>query len=346
MSDIEDHIWILITRNLSGEATPEEKEELGQWLAEDSKHREFYRGIESSWKKNPGRSINAPFLFDYESGLGKLRSKISEDNFFLRKKSLQEKRSYRVQAWRIAASIVFFALCSSVYTTFYFWEEPAPVSYATSAMEQRIITLSDGSVVRLNENSKIEVGDEFAEGTRNLRLEGEAFFDVEENPERPFTIHAGEAVVQVLGTAFNIKEGNEVMVAVKDGLVSFRHRIQNERGTAMLSAGQMGLLSGDGREIKIEQSNVENYMSWMNGYLKFDSMPFDQVVRQLERIYGIGYELQDLSISSLRLTIYTERMQMGEVLETIALAMDLAYERQGDTVIWMHKQEDSMPEKK
>lgn len=333
MNNYSAEIWTIITRVLSGEATPAEQDELRKWLDEDPKHKEFYRNIRASWTQDPEQSSET-FFFDYESGLSKLRSKLDQESSVSRKKIQPERHPSLKYGWAIAA-VVLLAVLLSVFASLYIWEQPASMkSYATSNVEQRIITLDDGSVVRLNRDSNIEVWGNDRAPLREVRLKGEAFFDVAKDPDRPFIIHTDEAVVQVLGTSFNVKEGDEVMVAVQEGIVSLRNRNYEEKSAAKLTAGQLGLLSNDGQDVKIEETNVENYMSWMNGYLRFESMPFDQVIRQLERIYGVEHKLDDPSISSVQLSVYTEQMEREEVLETIALALDLTYYEHEGVIQW------------
>jgi transmembrane sensor len=333
MSNFSEEIWILITRELSGEITRAEKKVLRQWLNEDPRHMEFYRNIKLSWGKNPDETMDA-FFFDYESGLGKLRSKLNQERSTSMKKRMPKRRSSVIYPLAIAASVLL-AISISVFMTLHAWEQPESVtSYATSSVEQRIITLSDVTVVRLNRDSRIDIEESNKGPIRTVQLQGEAFFDVTENPERSFVIHVDDAVVQVLGTSFNVKQGNEVMVAVQEGVVSLRHSAKEEKSVARLVAGQLGLLAEDGRDVKIEEANIENYLSWMNGYLRFDSLPFDQVIKQLERIYGLNHELQDSAIESLQLTVYTEQIQMEEVFDNIALALDLTYNKQDGKITW------------
>jgi transmembrane sensor len=335
MNEINDKIWVLMTRQLSGEATQSEKKELQGWLDENPKHREFYNSIADSWNRDPGPSADTPFFFDYESGLKKLQDKLNQETFKSKRKKIPHRRRSGRYNWAIAASVLAAVFSLTLFVTMHVLEAPQSVTYETSGVEQRIITLSDGSVVRLNRDSKMEVTQSYYDGgDRLVRLEGEAFFDVAERPDRPFIIQADDAIVQVLGTSFNVRGGEEVMVAVQEGLVSFRHKDHQENSSARLGAGQLGLLTADNREIIIEETNVENYLSWKNGYLRFDDMPFGEVVKQLERIYGIQHELQDEAISSYRLTVFTERTEQNEVLESIAAALGLAYTIQEDTIRW------------
>ena len=338
MSDIDEEIWLLITRELSGEATTEEQARLRKWLNEDPKHQEYYNSIESSWNSNPGPLVNTPYFFDYDSGLRNLRSKLAEEQVKSKQNEYKRRSNNSVYTWAIAASVMLVVFSISLFTALNIWEGSTSLTtYETSDFEQRIITLSDGSVVRLNRSSKVEIEQNLNDGIHIVRLEGEAFFDVADDPHRLFKIQVDDAIVQVLGTSFNVKGGEKVMVAVQDGLVSFRHKDHEVGNAARLSAGDLGLMFADEREIMIEEKGIENYLSWKNGYLRFEEMPFTQVITQLERIYGISHELADSSVADHTLTVYTERMEMEEVLETIALALDLTFQRDEKKIIWQLK---------
>ena len=71
-----------------------------------------------------------------------------------------------------------------------------------------IKTLADGSVIYIAQNSLFSFPEEFESGSRNVELKGEAFFDITPNPDKPFIIETDEALIEVLGTAFNVKTQN------------------------------------------------------------------------------------------------------------------------------------------
>lgn len=338
MSKYNKEVWTLITRKLSGEISRSEQKEFEQWLTADPENEEFFRSLEVSWLKEP-ESASDKFFFDYNSGLTKLRSKIEKEDpaVQIRRGSKRQKTLPGYQGWAITA-VLLVAITLSVAGSFLMSNvfqkaEITTQSYTTSNVEQRIITLADGSVVRLNRNSEIELKSETGE-FREVWLEGEAFFDIESDPDRPFIIYTGSAIVEVLGTSFNVKGRDEVLVAVKDGMVSLRNSSHAERSAAQLVAGQLGVLSEDGEDVKIETDEVENYFSWMNGHIKFERMPFDKVIQQLERIYDEEHRLEDEDMRSIRLTVFTEQIQREQMLESISEALNISYTDQEGTVVW------------
>lgn len=342
MNKYSSEVWILITRKLSSELSRAEEERFQQWLKADSENEEFFRRLERSWTDEAAPAADK-FFFDYSKGLNRLRDKIEKDTPAapVHKKNKKRKKLSEYQGWAIAVvllAVISLAVAGSFLLSNVFQEaEITTRSYATSDVEQRIITLADGSVVRLNRNSEIDVKSEIGE-FREVWLEGEAFFDVDSDPDRPFIIYTGDAVVEVLGTSFNVKGRDEVLVAVKDGVVSLRNSSYAERSAAQLVAGQLGVLSKDGEDVKIETDEVENYFSWMNGHIKFERMSFDKVIQQLERIYDEEHRLEDAEMRSIRLTVFTEQIQRERVLESISQALNISYTDQDGIVVWQRDQ--------
>lgn len=343
MEHYDHRIWVLITKSLTREATDAEKKELEQWLSEHPDHRADFEEIRSSWEQD---TVDSSFLFDYESGLEKLRAKLqaSEEEYEGSKKfPVPSLRSSRFSPFKIAASILLIVAALSVFLTIQYWEHPV-TTYTTTSVEQRIITLPDGSAVRLNANSRISFPENLTGSNRKIKLDGEAFFDVAKNSGRPFLVHTSDAVVRVLGTSFNVKESSEdksVLVAVEEGVVSL-HREGFEKEAATLERGQLGRLAERTGRVTVEQTNIENYLSWINGRLVFENMPLRQVFRQLEHIYGIESRLGDPSIATLKLTVHSEKTSLEEVLKTIALSMEITYQKKGNTVIWMQKEKKNL----
>lgn len=246
----------------------------------------------------------------------------------------------RSTSWWLAAALVLMALTGSLYIARQLWEDPV-TRFETSRLEQRILTLPDGSIARLNQSSWIEFRKDLIGEKREIRMGGEVFFEVNRNPGRPFVVQTEEAEIRVLGTSFNVREirSDLVQVAVRDGLVSIRHREQREE--VELSMGQLGLIASGGSFLDPEENSIDNYLGWMSGSLSFDRMPFSRVLHQLKNLYGVESELADPGIGDLPLTIYTERMVEQEVIRIIALALGLRYERIGNRLVWSRDEESN-----
>jgi ferric-dicitrate binding protein FerR (iron transport regulator) len=141
-------------------------------------------------------------------------------------------RVFRLQLWKVAAVIILIVGASVMV-----WKSglslkkgevasnESPVKPKDSSSQRQLINLPDGSRVVLNENSKLEYPPDFSNNTREVYLNGEAFFDIVHNPSKPFIVHTGSVSTKVLGTAFNIsayRSQQFVQVTVTRGKVEVK----------------------------------------------------------------------------------------------------------------------------
>ncbi|PKP83313.1 MAG: hypothetical protein CVT79_00420 [Alphaproteobacteria bacterium HGW-Alphaproteobacteria-18] len=192
-----------------------------------------------------------------------------------------------------------------------------PIYLSTIVGETQDISLTDGSSVKLNTDSKIEVN--FTAGQRNVVLEkGEAFFEVTHDPGRPFTVYAGDRSVTAIGTAFSVSWINEELsVTVSEGKVAYGEAPARERPasvellpsaskpspTRMLGAGERLEVSSLSRAEVVESLPV-NVMSrelaWRSGFLDFDDAPLEDVVKELQRYTPERIRIADQATANLR----------------------------------------------
>lgn len=203
--------------------------------------------------------------------------------------------------------------------------------------QHRLVTLSDGTKIRLNSNSTIKIPNPFASDKRNVTLNGEAWFDVAHEENRPFHIQAGQATIDVLGTEFNVKmddiAGN-VQVAVAEGRVSLNNSHHENGSSAILTQNTYAVYNIDSREILIEHTPVENYMSWISGKLFFYNEPLWVVSRYIERLYDVSFQFNNESLKELPLSTNMARENLPDVLNIIAQTLGIDYTLENNTVTW------------
>lgn len=216
-----------------------------------------------------------------------------------------------------------------------------PIVFQTQDEENRNIILVDGTNISLNSNSKITVSADYLQGSREITLNGEAYFDVAHNPDKPFIIHANQSSVEVLGTAFNVRSHpaqNNVQVAVVDGRVVFQNTVSSGIGTeelsVTLSKGQYGYMDLTQRTILVDGLAVENYLAWKEGRFAFEGLTLSQVCTQLNRIYEIECSFENSSISELKLTSNFTNESPEKTLDVIALSLGVEYETENGQTFW------------
>lgn len=219
--------------------------------------------------------------------------------------------------------------------------EAEPIHFQTGDDQHREVTLGDGSLIRLNSNSEIFVSESFLKGSREVTLHGEAYFDIEHNPDQPFIIHTNQSSVEVLGTEFNVRshsDENNVQVAVVEGSVSFKDiENNNERHSVVLKKGQYGYMDINEHSILVDDLAVENYLAWKNGRFVFEELSLNQVCKQLNRIYNIECSFEIEELKDVQLTANFSNESLEKTLSVIALSLNLDYNLTSNRVQWSNQ---------
>lgn len=261
---------------------------------------------------------------------------------------LSKKKVYKKNRWlgfRVASILLLAALLSSLI----YWSgitttvadkdtEPVYTTYITESNQQKVLTLSDGTRIRLNEGAKLIVPEKFKAGRREVELRGEAYFEVKSDKERPFSVETAGSVVEVLGTRFNVKAdsaADHVQVAVLEGKVALKSGDTDNAASAHLTRNNFGVLRLSDNQITIENVNTENYISWFKNRLKFSGEPLGQVSRQLERLYGVEIVFESNRLKALQLTADMEKVDLKEVVTTISNTFDIRFRMEEDQITWM-----------
>lgn len=203
--DRVERAWVLMARALSEEASERELSELDEILSSDPSFHAHYEYLKSKWTLKGGAG-------SMEREDAKLQRIIAKAEYLRSGAEGQVKRPLikrLLTRWTIAASIVigsFFVYRGFVVHKNANVAELVRVKVvAAKVADKREVRLPDGSIVILNSDSKLSYNPDFNGKTREVVLEGEAYFDVTKQPNKPFIVHAGGIKVKVLGTAFNIK---------------------------------------------------------------------------------------------------------------------------------------------
>lgn len=155
--------------------------------------------------------------------------------------------------------------------------------HVTAAGEQRVIPLPDGSTMTLNTGTAVAL--DFSKGRRGVRvLEGEAYFDVRPEPDRPFQVVGQFGQVIVKGTAFSLKiEHDEDNVVLSRGAVDVA-RLAQSRDHAVLAPGQTVSVTA-AAILPVRRVDADRSLAWLEGRISFYDQPFGQVLNDLRRYY-------------------------------------------------------------
>lgn len=284
-----------IIRRLQGKLPEQEAEDLDQWL-QNPEHSAIEEGLKGIWSMSG--SYKADYQPDTEKGLARFKAQMAETPTPLAKRyEMKTRTNWLSRAASIALLIGFLGLVA------YILFKPSQVemmAVTTAIGEKKELNLSDGSKVILNENSKLVFPADFNKG-RQVRLSGEAFFEIAKDPEHPFSITCPNAFVEVLGTAFNLRaypEESFAEVEVEHGKV--RLSDFNHKQPIVLESKQLGVITSEEstsqHTVHSEDVPTLNAQAWRTHILDFRTVPMEKVLDQLERYYGVRIDFADDSI--------------------------------------------------
>ncbi len=220
----KEYIDELIISFLSKGATPEELEYLLQWIETDSNNREYYQHMYMAWLQNA--SINQLPLEHEKRALQQTQRKILDIN---RKKPVRNAQKITLprSIFKYAAAIAFILVIATYSITRYtINQQPdsqiSEMIYEAHYGSRAYATLPDGSKVWLNSGSKLSVQSGYNLHERKVQLIGEAYFEVQTNPEKPFIVKAREISIRATGTTFNVKaypEEEQITTTLVTGIV-------------------------------------------------------------------------------------------------------------------------------
>ncbi|KAF2508309.1 FecR family protein [Flavobacterium foetidum] len=193
------------------------------------------------------------------------------------------------------------------------------------------IVLADGTKVYLNAVSSLKYPTQFNGDKRVVELEGEAYFEVAKNKNKPFIVKSDNQSIEVLGTHFNVHSyANESVV--KTTLLEGSVAVTSKNQKAILKPGQQSDVSESFSKIKVREVDTEEAVAWKNGRFKFDNADLKNVMRQLERWYGIKVEYRG-DVSDVRFSGGTFRNKnLSEVLKVLEFS-NIKFKVEGKTVI-------------
>ncbi len=318
----------LISRYLTNEIDSRETVLLENWVLKSEENKNIFNKLKKTWAlSNTVKSTN----IDINAEWNKIQNKIFSSSKETIVKSIKQKSNNFSFIYRIAAIVVLsFSIAFSAY---YFIHKS---KYNTFVAENSVVTqkISDGSIITLNNNSKIEVPKEFDANVRKVKLKGDAFFDVKHDEAKPFIIETGKIEIQVLGTSFYVKSQKNsptIEVIVKTGKVAVRlaNDLKNE---IILTPDEKGIFTKSNNQFKKISNTDVNYLSWKTKFLIFKNEKFINVVKKLNETYHTHIIITNHRINNCTITATFNNKSIDAVLNILQATLDLDIKKQKNTI--------------
>ncbi|HEY4289500.1 MAG TPA: FecR domain-containing protein [Puia sp.] len=336
----EEQFWLLVSLKLSGEATEEELATLEAWLQQ---HPE--RGLQLETLHN---------LWKGQAPAAGSRKSESLDRHLQRLNALPSTpRRINRRTWAItgiAASLLAVLLFAYLLGSKKAKPQVAQNTITTKPGSKSKVQLPDGSQVWLNADSRITYDESFRGPFREVKLCGEAYFDIAKDKDHPFIIHASSIDVKVLGTSLNVRsyrnEKNTEAVLINGSIeVSLRDDpgkrivlqpnekivVENDPKPVVAGAARADLRSGRVPALVLGKAHFQQADSlatevlWIKNKLAFDQETLENVASKIERWYGVKIFIRDDSLKETAYSGVFEDESLDQVMEALRLTGNFRY---------------------
>ena len=285
---------------------------------------------------SPDRRAEIRRWFGTEEGQRYLSEVIDEDVArILSGEELHSSESIEIQPLHIAIWIpAILLLATGGYVYYNQTQSPRLAEIYVPKGDIQTIIFQDGTKVILNADSRLKYTPGFKLFSREVELEGEAYFEVAKNKIRPFTVHTSGVDIRVLGTKFNIKAYNDesdITTTLNQGHV----RVSDIQGRALelFPGEQIVYEKKNGTMHKRTLENVADYSGWKTNSLYFTDTRLDHISKELSRKFNKEIVLMDPSLESSIYTISFNNMPLDSILEDLTRISPVRYEKINDKIL-------------
>lgn len=319
-----------------GDWSAGEQAQLDAWLRESTAHRVAFLRLEAAWRQSDrlkalGAGVPAGVMPRRDAwGLGpeppparhRTRAPASHRPRWL---------AYGIAAGLVLASLATLSLTWRHYTTVQHFAYDTPIGTL------RTVTLPDGSTITLSSNSRVLVT--LSHNERYIDLQqGEAFFEVAKNPNRPFVVAAGDHRAIAVGTRYDVRrDASSTRVVVTQGLV----RLESDNGpdgrwqpTTLLPAGSVALASTDGVTVSadsVQQAKV--LLGWRDGFITFHNTPLAMAVAEFNRYNRRRIVINDAELGAMRVGGNFRWSNEDSFVRLLELGFPIRAVHAGDTIV-------------
>lgn len=320
----------LLIRYILGKASVSERREVTSWVKESPENMEHYAELKAQYVFNTFPNTILP-----------------------------EKRRALPAIVRVAAILAIPLLASTIWlflsrnealrrfseanrkAELVLMQNPGSATYVANRGTKSAVMLPDSSMVRLNGGSKLVVPHCFTADSRELYLDGEGYFEIRHHEDWPMHVHTPKDVtVEVLGTTFNLSAYNDDS-DVKVTLIEGRVKVLEDKGHTVheIVPSQEICISErtesgkeEAFEASIKTADVHKNTAWMNDELVFDNTPMSEIIKHLERWYGVTIHILDNEVMDYHLTATFSSEPITRVMDLIRFSSMLDYKINGDEI--------------
>lgn len=310
----------MVDRYLQGTATDQEKQFIEKWLQarpEDNQplqdldrqaiHTVLWQSFthRTDWSSfaTPGASGKSAPLFNYRSWIG-----------------------------YAAAAVVL--LCGTMWLTSILSGKQSPVIQTITALKgvHKTVQLPDSSIAHLFPGATLVIPGNFNTKERPVTLSGKVFFEVKQDPARPFYVQSGRLRTLVLGTSFEVtaQDSFHTAVVVRTGKVGIQY---DGRQLADLSPGKRLRYDVQQNNFSIDEVNAAMLCEWWNNGMVFNQSPFEEVIQSISDWYDVPIEITGTKWKQEKVTIRIKDRSLTEALSLLSATLGFQYKKENNRII-------------
>lgn len=257
-------------------------------------------------------------------------------------KAKQQKNAFRRKIFRYAAIAVVLIGLSGLGG--YFIAQRRSLSYFNGTEiivcrgERSTVLLPDGSMIKLNSDSRLKLASDFRSGNRTIDLQGEAFFKVAHDSRHPFTVKTGGLNVQVLGTVFNVSNypGDSLITTfLQSGKVKISTEFSDNVILNPKEAYSYNRVTHESSKTKMQDLRMTD---WTKGILTIDGEKIGELAKKLERRFDVNIAFGDKEVADHVYTGSIKDEDINTVLAALEFASSIRYERNGNKITLYSRQ--------
>jgi ferric-dicitrate binding protein FerR (iron transport regulator) len=315
---------ILITRYLTGETSLDEIVELQKWLCSSQDNLLYFQQLKNIWDNSEHET--AEKMIDVDKAFNMINRRVTfkspTTNFWYYWKRIAAVLIIPL----ILGNLFYFSLHPKIYSTH---QEPVYNELFAAFGTRSALKLSDGTSVWLNSGSSIKYPDRFVGNSRIVILNGEAYFEVESNPQKPFIVETSSLNVKATGTKFNVSgyaSDDEAEVTLVSGKVevSLSGDNKNIKSTKLDPNQHFSFNKTTGTSSVINEDTYK-YISWKDGKLIFHNEPLSRVLERISQIFNIDIEIKGEEIKNYSYRATFQDESLAEILKLLKISSPIDY---------------------
>lgn len=320
----------IIKKYIAGKTSSKEREDVLKWIDESQQNLQTFSALKADWVfDNLPESEASPE--DYEDVKRNLRRRLSAIQIIMRAAAvlfipLTIFAGYQYLSY--SNSFNNFLKSISIDRAVIPKQNQTVVNYSVNPGVKGLIELPDGSSVWLNSSSSLKCPSTFDSTFRMIELSGEGYFKIVSNKDWPMYVKTSKGITaKVTGTEFNLSSydnDNELKFTLVSGNVTLI-RESTKQEIAVNTMEQV--IIPDNKKVKGTKGVADVYFntSWKDGYLVFENTQMDEVIKKMERWYGVKFNVGDADLLTYRFTANFESESITQVLELLKITSNIGY---------------------